>query len=110
MHHYHIDRQQVKGWFFGPWNSAVPVPIGYATQGIDQPHYHEQLFEIYLVAQGWSTVVLEGEEHTLRQGDVLVVEPKEVHTFAACSADYVHFVVHAPFVPGDKVVIGQVDK
>jgi hypothetical protein len=33
---------------------------------------------------------------------VLVVEPGEVHTFTASSEDYLHFVVQAPFVAGDR--------
>jgi hypothetical protein len=40
-----------------------------------------------------------------RRGDALVVEPDEIHTFVASSEDYLHFVIHAPFVQGDKVVI-----
>ena len=102
-----IDKQQSKGWFCGPWNSQVPVPIGYANEGIDLTHYHEQMCEVYLVAQGQSTIVVDGASVTLKQGDVIVVEPNEVHTFTHSSADYLHFVIHAPFVKGDKVVVAN---
>jgi len=104
MLHYNSDRKQSKGWFFGPWNSEVPVPVGYANSGVQEEHYHGRMFEIYLVAQGQSTIVVAGIELTLRQGDVLVVEPGEVHTFTASSEDYLHFVIHAPFAPGDKIL------
>ena len=105
MQLHHVDKSQSKGWYVGPWNSQVPVSIGFANQGVDEKHYHAQMFEIYLVAQGWSRIVIDGKAHTLRAGDALVVEPHEVHTFAATSGDYLHFVVHAPFVPGDKVAL-----
>jgi hypothetical protein len=39
-------------------------------------------------------------------GDMLVVEPGESHTFVGSSPDYLHFVVQAPFVTGDKVDLG----
>jgi hypothetical protein len=33
---------------------------------------------------------------------MLVVEPGERHTFIESAHDYLHFVVQAPFAPGDK--------
>lgn len=94
-----------KGWYFGPWNSTVPVPVGYANEGIDLMHYHEHMHEIYLVAQGTSTILIDGNEIQLKQGDAIAVEPGEVHTFVDSSDDYFHFVIHAPFVKDDKVVV-----
>jgi hypothetical protein len=40
---------------------------------------------------------------------MLVVEPGEVHTFIWNTADYLHFVIHAPFVQGDKVAVPCLD-
>jgi mannose-6-phosphate isomerase-like protein (cupin superfamily) len=58
--------------------------------------------EIYLVAAGRSTAKVNGVQVSLQEGDMLVVEPGEVHTFTDSSDDYVHFVVQAPCVRGDK--------
>lgn len=91
-----------KGWFTGPWEHAVPVALGYSDVGVDEVHVHDEMFEIYLVARGTSTAVVGGATVELGAGDVLVVEPGESHTFVASSDDYLHFVVQAPFVPGDK--------
>jgi hypothetical protein len=33
---------------------------------------------------------------------MLVIEPGEVHTFVDSTEDYLHFVVHTPFVEEDK--------
>ena len=86
----------------GPWNSDVPVAVGFAHVGVDEPHAHDQMFEIYLVARGSSTAMVGAETVELRAGAVLVVEPGEVHKFTRSSDDYLHFVVQAPFVEGDK--------
>lgn len=91
-----------KGWFTGPWNSPVPVAVGWSDVGVDEPHRHDAMYEIYLVARGDSVAVVGGTEVALRAGDMLVVEPGEAHTFVAHSDDYLHYVVQAPFVPGDK--------
>jgi mannose-6-phosphate isomerase-like protein (cupin superfamily) len=103
MIHQSLDKTPAKGWFIGPWNSDVPIPIGYANQGIDEQHYHARVFEIYLVAHGTSTAVVNQQSIQLQAGDMLVVEPGETHTFSHSSDDYFHFVIQTPFVPGDKI-------
>lgn len=103
MIHQSPDKSPDKGWFVGPWNSPVPIPVGYANAGIDEPHHHAQMFEIYLVAQGTSTAVVNRQAIQLQAGDMLVVEPGETHTFSHSSSDYFHFVIQTPFIPGDKI-------
>jgi hypothetical protein len=76
------DKSVAKGWFVGPWNSAVPVPVGYANEGVNEPHKHAQMFEIYLVARGTSTAVVNQQPIRLQAGDMLIVEPGETHTSA----------------------------
>ena len=100
--HLNADSNDPKGWYTGPWNSAVPAAVGYANEGINLEHFHAQMFEIYLVAQGESTAMVDGETVRLRARDVLVVEPGEVHTFTHSTPDYFHFVIQTPFVAGDK--------
>ena len=104
MMHLTADKNRTKGWFAGPWDSDVPIPIGYANAGVDERHCHGRMHEIYLVAQGESTAVVNDRAVTLRAGEVLIVEPGEVHTFVDSSPDYFHFVIQAPYVKGDKQV------
>ena len=94
-----------KGWCVGPWNSTVPVAVGYAHGGVLEEHAHDQMNELYLVARGSATLTVSGREVRLGTGDVLVVEPGEEHAFLSMSSDYSHFVVQAPFVSGDKRVM-----
>ncbi|GJM41763.1 MAG: hypothetical protein DHS20C20_20450 [Ardenticatenaceae bacterium] len=103
MIHQRPDKIVDKGWFVGPWNSELPIPIGYANEGIDLPHHHAHMFEIYLVASGTSTAFVNQQPIQLQAGDMLVVEPGEIHTFSHSSEDYFHFVLQTPFVPGDKI-------
>lgn len=105
MIHLTPDLTQPKGWFAGPWNSAVPVAIGYANEGINLSHYHAQMYEIYLVAQGESVAIVNDQRITLKAKDVLIVEPGEIHTFIDSTDDYFHFVIQAPFIPGDKCFV-----
>jgi len=93
-----------KGWYSELLHSSLPA-IGFANQGIEEPHYHRELHEVYLVARGSSTIVVNGSPIPLRAGDVIVVEPGEVHTFVEHTSDYFHFVLHCPPVRGDKVVV-----
>jgi len=81
------------------------MAIGWADVGVNEPHRHQQMYEVYLVARGESLAQVAGEELRLNAGDMLVVEPGEAHTFLSSSDDYLHFVVQAPFVAGDKVAL-----
>jgi len=80
--------------------------VGWADRGVNEPHLHERMNEIYLVARGTSVAEVAGQEVHLGVGDILVVEPGEPHTFVASSDDYLHFVIQAPFVRGDKTRLG----
>ncbi|UCC62315.1 MAG: cupin domain-containing protein [Anaerolineae bacterium] len=93
-----------KGWYTELSHPSLPA-IGFANQGIDEWHFHRQLYEVYLVARGRSTAIVDGTSVTLNAGDVLVVKPGEVHTFVKSTADYFHFVLHCPPLQGDKMIV-----
>lgn len=95
-----------KGWFVGPWDSDLPIAVGWADRGVNDPHRHDLMNEVYLVARGTSVAEVAGQEVHLGVGDMLVVEPGERHTFVTSSDDYLHFVIQAPFVGGDKTGLG----
>src|SRR6266581_1630858 len=99
------DLAIVKGWYLGPWNSDLPISLGYALQGIDEPHAHTRMTEIYLVARGTSELRVGDRTVTLTPGDVVVVEPGEPHTFLASSPDYFHFVIQTPGLQGDDAKV-----
>ncbi len=97
------DSASAKGWYAGPWNSTLSIAVGYANMGIDEPHVHTQISEIYLVARGTALLRVEQETVSLTAGDMIIVEPGEAHTFLASSPDYFHFVIHTPGLPADQV-------
>jgi len=94
-----IDPRQQKGWWVGPWNSGLAIAVGWATAGIDAPHRHRQMTEIYMVASGAATARVGQETIELTAGDLFIIEPGEAHTFLTSSEDYRHFVVHTPALP-----------
>ena len=61
------------------------------------------MYEIYLVAHGHNVAEVNGKQITLEEGDILVVEPGEVHTFVENSPDYMHFVVQTPLFQTTKL-------
>lgn len=96
------DPSTVKGWYLGPWNADLPIALGYAPKGIDEPHIHTRMTEIYLVARGTSELRVGEQTVTLSPGDVAVVEPGEPHTFLPSSPDYFHFVIQTPGLQGKE--------
>jgi len=101
MHIEHANQSISKGWYVGPWNSHLAISVGYANQGIDEPHVHTQITEVYLVARGTAQMRIEQETVTLGEGDMIIVEPGEAHTFLRSSAGYLHFVIHTPGMSGE---------
>jgi mannose-6-phosphate isomerase-like protein (cupin superfamily) len=91
-----------KGWLAGPWDSELAISIGYANQGIDEPHVHRQITEIYLVARGTALIRVGSQTIELISGDVIIVEPGEAHTFLSSSYDYFHYVIHTPGLSGEQ--------
>ena len=79
------DPAIVKGWCLGPWNSDLPITLGYAPKGIDERHIHTRMTEIYLVARGTSELRVCDRTVTLTPGDVVVVESGEPHTSRTAS-------------------------
>jgi mannose-6-phosphate isomerase-like protein (cupin superfamily) len=102
MRLYHAEPDHAKGWYTGAWDAGLAVNIGYAHVGVDEPHYHQRMTEIYCVARGNADLRVEQHTVKLSPGDCVVVEPGEAHTFLRSSADYLHFVVHAPGLTGDE--------
>jgi quercetin dioxygenase-like cupin family protein len=86
--------EDAKGWLAGPWESSLGVSIGYATRAVDAPHRHAAVTEVFLVAAGSATVVVEGERVPVVAGDVLIVAPDEVRSVVEASEDYRCFVLH----------------
>jgi len=91
-----------KGWYVGPWNADLTVSIGYANKSVDEPHVHQQITEICLVARGTSDLRVEQKTISLEPGDVIVIEPGEDHTFLSSSLDTFHFVAHLPGLTGTE--------
>ncbi len=93
-----------KGWYSKLARPGLPS-IGFANQGIREPHYHRKSYEVYLVAKGSSKIKVAETMTTLHSGDVLIVEPGELHTFVENTSDYFHFVLRYPPIRDDKVVV-----
>jgi len=91
-----------KGWFIGPWNSDLAISVGYANRGINEPHLHTQITEIYLVASGTTEIRIEKETFKIQRGDIVIIEPGEAHTFLSSSPDYFHFVIHTPGLSSER--------
>jgi mannose-6-phosphate isomerase-like protein (cupin superfamily) len=98
----HADPSVDKGWYAGAWHSDLLISAGYANPGIDEPHVHARITEIYLVAHGTSVIRIEQDSVTLTVGDLIVIEPGEAHTFLSSSPDYLHFVIHTPGLSGGQ--------
>lgn len=96
------DPAIAKGWYWGPWNTGLDISVGFANIGVDEPHLHQRMTEIYLIARGTAEMRVELETVRLSAGQVIAVEPGEAHTFLSSSPDHFHFVIQAPGLQGEQ--------
>jgi mannose-6-phosphate isomerase-like protein (cupin superfamily) len=106
----HSDPVFDKNWYAGPWNTDLPISIGYANTAINQPHLHRQITEIYLIARGTAELSVNSQTVKVSAGDMIWIQPGEAHTFLSSSPEYFHFVIHIPGLPeeaarADKIML-----
>lgn len=106
------DLDIIKGWYWGPWNSNLDISVGFANAGVDEPHLHRRMTEIYLIARGMAEMRVETKTILLSEGHVIAVEPGEAHTFLSSSPDHFHFVIQVPGLEGeearaDKILVSR---
>ena len=102
------DSSQTKGWLCGAWDSDLDISLGYANEGVDEPHVHRQMTEIYFMARGTATMRVEHETIELTQDQVIVIDPGEAHTFLSSSPDHFHFVIQTPGLYGEPARVDKV--
>lgn len=71
-----------KGWYCGFWNNS-PLAINFAARKQLYPseklHYHRDFCEYYLIIDGEMTLTVNKKEARLKRGDLVMVEPGEIH-------------------------------
>ena len=97
-----------KGWYFGAWNSDQAISVGYANEGVDEPHYHQIMSEIYLIARGQAVMQVNDRTIEVEAGDVIIIEPGEAHTFIESSPDHFHFVIQTPGLAGEAALADKI--
>ncbi len=55
-------------------------------------HYHEDMQEIFIVVQGAAEVTVAAETVSLRRGDTVVIDPREVHEMRNQGSEAVEYL------------------
>jgi len=98
------DIQANKKWLLGTENSRSPIEIGYFEIPNDRYHYHEKVYEYYLVCSGELTILVDDKKIILRAGNVCCIEPKERHQVINGSKDLKCFLAKFPHLPDNKII------
>jgi len=56
------------------------------------PHYHEDMQEIFILVEGEAEITVGKETVTLRRGDGIVIDPREVHAMRNVGAKDVEYL------------------
>jgi mannose-6-phosphate isomerase-like protein (cupin superfamily) len=69
--------------------------VNWATMGVGQQfarHYHEDMQEIFVMVQGEAEIRVGTETATLRRGDAVLIDAREVHQMRNICAEPVEYM------------------
>ena len=97
-----------KAWLLGVDESKSPIEIAYGTKKDYDgrlPHKHEKVHEYYIIIKGTGKLCINNIETTLKEGDVIYIEPGEIHNIESISEDFQNYTIKWPHLPKDKIII-----
>ena len=78
------------------------LPVGSAFQ----PHFHEDLQEVFVIARGTASMSVDGQTHLLEAGDCIVIDSREIHVMQnTCNEDVFYMVFGISRDEGGKTVV-----
>ena len=69
--------------------------VNWASLGVGKRfarHYHEDMQEIFIIVQGEAEITVGTETATLRRGDTVVIDPREVHQMRNIGMEAVEYL------------------
>ena len=78
------------------------LPVGSSFR----PHYHEDMQEVFIMVSGDAEMTVAEEVVPLQTGDMMIVEPREVHTMRNTgSTDVVYIVLGISSEQGGQTIV-----
>ena len=78
------------------------LPVGSSFQ----PHYHEDMQEVFVMLNGRVSMAVNDETHELVGGDAILIEPREIHEMKnLCESDVEYVVFGISTEEGGKTVV-----
>ena len=78
------------------------LPVGSSFQ----PHYHEDMQEVFVMLNGRVSMSVNDETHELAGGDAILIEPREIHEMKnLCESDVEYVVFGISTEEGGKTVV-----
>lgn len=71
-----------------------------------QSHYHEDMQECFIILNGRVVMTVDGQSQELGDGDMIVIDPREVHQMRnACDEDVLYLVIGVTTDQGGQTVV-----
>jgi len=69
--------------------------VNWASLGVGKkfaPHYHETMQEFFILVQGTAQMAVGAETATMRRGDLVVIDPGEIHQMRNAGSEDVEYL------------------
>ena len=93
------------GWYMNDSNFPIQFGIHNCDIPIGPAHFHRTMHEYFFIIQGKVKLSVQGRHISLEKGDLLVINPGEVHEMVSRSSDAEYVLLLPAPVPNDKVEV-----
>lgn len=110
MHLKNLPYESGRNWIFTEeMHPGLIIGIGHTyrrPKDEEVRHFHQKIFECYMVFEGWMDIWLDGKSFRLEQNQVLLIEPGETHEVVQTSEPLRSITIKSRFIR-DKMIVDE---
>lgn len=93
-----------KKWLLWVNGSQSPIEVWFFRKANDELHYHDKVYEYYLVKSWNWKLLVDWQEIDLKEWDIICINPWEKHKIYYTDGLFECFLLKFPHIQNDKII------
>jgi mannose-6-phosphate isomerase-like protein (cupin superfamily) len=86
-----------------PLFKGLPLWVARAKMKGDDLHHHNKTTEVYIIVEGEGKIEMDGENHSIKPGSVVIIKPGVKHRIIAENPIDFYVISCPPYDPEDEI-------